>query len=1355
MRILIDLQGCQNGSKNRGIGRYSLSLTKALLKHSGEHEFYVLLNEMFVEEARSLRQVLGELLPPERIIGFEAIGPVDELRPENAWRRKAACVLREALIADLAPDALLISSMVEGAMDATVTSIGWIPGPTVVASVLYDLIPLHDPERYIGWEPGARWYYDKMDSLRRADCLLAISESAAAEAVELLGVPPSCVTTISTAADEIFVDAQVSAFVMTACREKFALTHPYLMHSGNIEPRKNFEGLIQAFSALPLSLRKQYQLVLAGKVSPADLEKLQGLAEILGLKQGCLVVTGHVSDEELMALYAGCHLFVFPSLHEGFGLPALEAMHFGVPTIGSNTTSIPEVIGRADATFDPHSVAAITAAIQRCLSDSAFYASLKAHALEQSKRFSWDDCATRTLRALELTAAKRAAEPLAGLDSNARRALILNALISPERDTAPSEQELRGVAHCLASNLDTVARLTASANWGGKLSWRVEGPFDSTYSLALLNRETARALEALGHTVALHSTEGPGDFPANPHFLAANQDLATMHARLDSMPQSATHVTSRNLYPPRVSDMGSPLNLLHHYAWEESGFPAEWVQNFNQHLQGLTCLSEHVQKVLIDNGVSVPMVTSGCGVDHWERVVATSNVSFPGKRFRVLHVSSCFPRKGADALLKAFGAVFSQADDVSLIIKTFANPHNDIHQQLAACRAANPQYPDVHVIEGDLSDNDLKALYQQCHVLAAPSRAEGFGLPMAEAMLSGLPVITTAWSGQLDFCSEENSWLVDYTFTPAQTHFNVHGSVWAEPDHDSLCDALRRARATSPAERSRRAQHGRDVLLRHFKWTDVTARAVNATRQWAQGQAGLGQPRTGWVTTWNTKCGIASYARHILEASDQAVTILAPIQDGRVRTDEDFVHRCWASEKQNNRFELLDAAITEHDLNTLVVQFNYGFFNLEQFAGFLHRQVDAGRTVIVMMHSTGDPVALAEWDINWRLVTAADALRRCARVLVHAISDLNRLKRLGLVQNVALFPHPMRHMGKQLPVASTTEPRADTATALIATFGYCLPHKGLPEVLEAVELLHKRGLPVRLRMLNAEYPDPVSAQLVAQLRKRVVDSNLQDFVEVRSEYLTDDQAAALMAEADLLVFAYQNTDESSSAAVRDGLATARPVAVTPIQIFDNLGDAVHRFPGRSPEDIALGINAALKTANAPQMIQHAKRWRDAHEVDPLAARLVAMQQALLRPGTPRHYRLDGSSRLLRSAVGSARGNQLHSTCKEGYLLFGPYLQLPAGHYVAELDWSYEVLSTSDCHIEVAANHGAELLARKTVKPGRVDGSVRTKIPFVLTWPCGDLELRLHIASDTKAIINHLTVKPVGAVAEVVPTGKTH
>ena len=128
-----------------------------------------------------------------------------------------------------------------------------------------------------------------------------------------------------------------------------------------------------------------------------------------------------------------------------------------------------------------------------------------------------------------------------------------------------------------------------------------------------------------------------------------------------------------------------------------------------------------------------------------------------GKSFRFLHVSSCFPRKGADILLKAYGQAFTRRDDVTLVIKTFQNPHNEIHRWLAEARAETEEFPEVLIIEDDLTDAQLKSVYEQCQTMVAPSRAEGFGLPMAEAMLSGLAVITTGWSGQLDFCNEKTA----------------------------------------------------------------------------------------------------------------------------------------------------------------------------------------------------------------------------------------------------------------------------------------------------------------------------------------------------------------------------------------------------------------------------------------------------------------------------------------------------------------------------------------------------------------------------------------------------------------------
>ena len=112
-------------------------------------------------------------------------------------------------------------------------------------------------------------------------------------------------------------------------------------------------------------------------------------------------------------------------------------------------------------------------------------------------------------------------------------------------------------------------------------------------------------------------------------------------------------------------------------------------------------------------------------------------------------------------MLEAFGQAFSLEDDVTLIIKTFDNPHNTISESLTAWQKKNPDFPQVVIIKEDLDEGSLKSIYEQCDVLVAPSCAEGFGLPIAEAMLSGMPAIVTDWSGQKDFCDSTNSWLVD------------------------------------------------------------------------------------------------------------------------------------------------------------------------------------------------------------------------------------------------------------------------------------------------------------------------------------------------------------------------------------------------------------------------------------------------------------------------------------------------------------------------------------------------------------------------------------------------------------------
>ena len=209
------------------------------------------------------------------------------------------------------------------------------------------------------------------------------------------------------------------------------------------------------------------------------------------------------------------------------------------------------------------------------LSDDGFRRSLREHALVQATKFSWDHCAERAIAAFEQFGKDHSVTPPADWSEiSARREQGYQQLIDgivqiPRQPVGPSDTDLMDVARCIATNRSRTERIARARQLPDCITWRIEGPFDSSYSLALVNRETARALDALGHYVILHSTEGPGDFPANPEFLRTHPDIARLHARSLEVSAGQADVTSRNLYPPRVVDMDCRMNLIHGYAWEE------------------------------------------------------------------------------------------------------------------------------------------------------------------------------------------------------------------------------------------------------------------------------------------------------------------------------------------------------------------------------------------------------------------------------------------------------------------------------------------------------------------------------------------------------------------------------------------------------------------------------------------------------------------------------------------------------------------------------------------------------------------------------------------------------------------
>lgn len=454
MRIILDLQACQASSMHRGIGRYSIALALAMARNSAGHDLRIVLNGAFPDSVATLRKTFGGLLPGSAISTYATPLPAAEADPANAWRVRAGERIREHHLASLRPDVVHVASLFEGLSDNSVTSLLHGDGHFDTAVTLYDLIPLLRKERYLGDPNIAAWYYRKLQSLKNAELLLAISGHAREEAIGVLQLDPDSVVNISSAVDSIFVPRSLAPDARSALLARHGLRRPFIMYTGGIDYRKNIEGLIEAYALLPGELRRQYQLAVVCSIHDPDRVRLQRLAARLKLAEDDLVLTGFVSDDDLVSLYNCTALFVFPSLHEGFGLPALEAMACGAPVIGSDASSIPEVIGRADALFDPTSVPAIAGAMARVLGDPAHQAELRAWGLVQSKQFSWDASARTAIAAFEETHARRGA---------ARRVAVAAAAALPRRRprlayVSPLPPQRSGIADYSVDLLPELAR---------------------------------------------------------------------------------------------------------------------------------------------------------------------------------------------------------------------------------------------------------------------------------------------------------------------------------------------------------------------------------------------------------------------------------------------------------------------------------------------------------------------------------------------------------------------------------------------------------------------------------------------------------------------------------------------------------------------------------------------------------------------------------------------------------------------------------------------------------------------------------------------------------------------------------
>jgi glycosyltransferase involved in cell wall biosynthesis len=434
MRIVIDFQAAQSTvSRNRGIGNYTIALIKEIIDNRDSHEIFLVLNELFIDTIEPIRAEFEGLLPKGNIKIWHSSPNTNFSTENNNWRRQAAELSLEAYISSLDPDIILIASLFEGFADDAVTSNGKLNHgiPTII--IFYDLIRLIFYKNYLNDPQAAKWYESKLEYLSKASLVLAISSSSQRDAINLLGIPANNVVNISGAADPIFQPIAKNTGLDVMVLSRYGISRSFAMYTGGADYRKNIEGLIIAFAKLPANLLKKYQLVIICKLSTEYRTTLEILVKQNNLTKDDIIFTGYVPDHDLVILYNLCDVFVFPSLYEGFGLPVLEAMSCGKAVIGSNNSSIPEIINFEDALFDPNDPVSIATKLEHVLTDDAFRKTLEKHGLEQSKMFSWKKSALLALDAINELEKNQKEKNAFKPDSSSLPSLAFVSPLPPER----------------------------------------------------------------------------------------------------------------------------------------------------------------------------------------------------------------------------------------------------------------------------------------------------------------------------------------------------------------------------------------------------------------------------------------------------------------------------------------------------------------------------------------------------------------------------------------------------------------------------------------------------------------------------------------------------------------------------------------------------------------------------------------------------------------------------------------------------------------------------------------------------------------------------------------------------------
>ena len=373
-------------SNRRGFGRFTRELLEAMVANDDQNEYL-----FFVDQETAVNDGLPER--PQKIVASTEQSPMEAASASGRRSLKDLWTISRQVM----------KHRLNLFFFPAVYSYFPVFNRTKIVVTLHDVIADHHPELIF---PSKKlqlfWKMKQNLAIRQADMILTVSEHSKQEIMKYFGIAESRLRVITEAARPIFT-------VLSPTDEMFEVLQTYqlergerfLLTVGGISPHKNLKTLVDALHQLTAERNfSDVKLVFAGDYKNdsfhSNYQSLKQHIEQIGLANR-VVFTGFIEDSHLAYLYNAATLLAFPSLEEGFGLPAIEAMACGTPVVASNRGSLPEVVGDAGCFFDPYNLQAMVGALRHVLSDDALRAQMREAGLLRAQQFMWDKAARDAL----------------------------------------------------------------------------------------------------------------------------------------------------------------------------------------------------------------------------------------------------------------------------------------------------------------------------------------------------------------------------------------------------------------------------------------------------------------------------------------------------------------------------------------------------------------------------------------------------------------------------------------------------------------------------------------------------------------------------------------------------------------------------------------------------------------------------------------------------------------------------------------------------------------------------------------------------------------------------------------------